>query len=325
MDSKIITQNKLTNLLENTSEDCFYYFLNTITDEHLWNYINDYIPHDIRTENTEETQKIILYKNKLFYNQLKKRYPNIKVIEPKYYDNYFNQSDEIVYIKYNPELKCIPKHYFEEECDIIFRMRRNRNNRNNELNDENIPNNESELIHEYEYENDNHPLKKVFIEYGYKTIEERAFAFCCNLSFIHIPSSVVIMQSQIFIYNLSLQKLTLPSIIQIPKELCNHCKELNQVNAKEPIVFIDSKAFRDCVNLHTITLNPDFISYIGDEAFYSCKSLKLKLKLSCIKTILNRAFGLCKSIEPIVEINKDIKYLDESVFEKSSVKEILQL
>jgi hypothetical protein len=300
------------------NEDIFYYLLNFISEDKLWDFIIEHYPHNNDGE-------LIKQNNKMFYNQLKKRYPTMRVINPSNRDGYFNKEDEIVYIKYNGTKTGIPDHYFEEECDITFRLI-NISNLNDELEDvDNIKENEI-LKTEYKYHDDTHPLKKVFIEYGYSNIGKRAFAFCCNLEFIHIPSSIKFIYEDAFSYNLSLKKLRAESIVNISEGLCNHCISLENIKLHNSVSYIGKNAFRECTSLQDAHfLNKNRISNIGESAFYNCSSLETKINLCYIRNIWNYAFANCKKLSKSIHINKNTDMIYNDAFKNSSIKNIIKV
>lgn len=308
----------------------FDFLIKFIPDELLWDLINKYRPHNDNID-------IIKQNNKLFYCILHRRYPNMKVINPSYRDGYFNIKDEIVYIKYNSNETGIPDHYFEEECDITFKLINNKKdnisknenqNQNEQRNGkENIIYNENEIIKtEYKYYNDTHPLKKVFIDYGYSNIGKRAFAFCCNLEFIHIPSSIKFIGEDAFSYNLSLKKLKAEKIDYISSGLCNHCIKLEKIIINYNVSYVGRDAFRECSNLKDAHfLNQNMICNIGISAFYNCSSLETKLNLIYIRNIWNYAFANCNKLPETMHINKNIDMIYDDAFKNSSIKNITRI
>jgi len=74
-------------------------------------------------------------------------------------------------------------------------------------------------------------------------------------------------------------------------------KNATWYNIPEYINFIESQAFRECINLETITI-PENVQVIGEGAFYDCLRLNsVSFEGNKIETFDNYTFAGCNLLE----------------------------
>lgn len=79
-----------------------------------------------------------------------------------------------------------------------------------------------------------------------------------------------------------------------------------------PVTSIRESAFRNCVNLKSVTI-PKSITSIGNYAFYGCKDLSSIAIPNSVTTIGSGAFQGCKGLTSIY-IPSSLKNMDDNVF-----------
>ncbi|MGN1194572.1 MAG: leucine-rich repeat protein [Acutalibacteraceae bacterium] len=103
----------------------------------------------------------------------------------------------------------------------------------------------------YEYKGDMPENTQIVLEEGTKSISDKAFLGCGNLTSITIPDSVTSIGNNAFEYCSSLTSITIP----------------------DGVTSIGNRVFYGCRSLTSITI-PDSVTSIGDLAFYDCSKLK---------------------------------------------------
>ena len=150
--------------------------------------------------------------------------------------------------------------------------------------------------------NENNSITK-FDEFQYftglTTVEEKAFYYCYSLKSIIIPKNVVTIQYYAFAncYNLS---VVLPQgLTSIGEGAFRYCQNLS-INLPEGLQRIERSALEYCYNIKTNGI-PESVSYIGNNAFMSARSLKTLYISKNVETIGNAmAFAYCKNLQSIV-------------------------
>ena len=114
---------------------------------------------------------------------------------------------------------------------------------------------------------------KYAIKEGTKTIAERAFYYCENLTSITIPDSVTSIGIYAFESCTSLTSITIPdSVMSIGEGAFYSCDDLTSIAIPNSVTSIGSSAFNGCSSLTSITI-PDSVTSIGSGAFYYCNAL----------------------------------------------------
>ena len=128
-------------------------------------------------------------------------------------------------------------------------------------------------------------------------IEDVAFAYCGNLTFVSIPNSVTSIGDDIFLscrsltsivwdvtewtnpkprspFPTSLTSLTLGNHVeQIPAYFCYKMENLSMINIPNVTKSIGESAFYNCSSLTSITI-PNSVTSIGENAFAGCSKLQ---------------------------------------------------
>jgi len=155
-------------------------------------------------------------------------------------------------------------------------------------------------------------FKELYIPSSIKSIEQKAFYYCRQITSVKIPSSVEIIYEYAF----------------------QNCSALETVTISEGVTRICDYAFKDCYNLSSVSL-PDSMRRIGQKAFYDtaivndqtssvkyvdkwvvqCDDIYLKnLTISEAVGIADRVFTVAKgSLEKVV-IYSGVKYIGELAF-----------
>ena len=108
-----------------------------------------------------------------------------------------------------------------------------------------------EWDHEREWHKEKENIKEIIIQNGIKSIGNRCFKYCSNLSTINLPTSVSSIGYGCF----------------------GGCENLSAINLPTSISSIGNNCFYSCSNLSTINL-PTSISFIGYGCFSDCSELE---------------------------------------------------
>lgn len=161
-------------------------------------------------------------------------------------------------------------------------------------------------------------LGKITLSSNLSSIGKSAFYNCSALTSITLPSSLTTLGEKAF-QNCSLIKtVTIPSqVLTVGSYAFSGCTSLESVTMLEGITTIDSYAFNGCTALKTVdfadtitsigsnafassgvtSINlPSELTYLGSDAFYSCKSLTYVRMHNKIETIGAQAFRNCSNL-----------------------------
>ena len=104
-------------------------------------------------------------------------------------------------------------------------------------------------------------------------IGDWAFAYCYNLSEIHIPDTTIVIGKNAFLNCTSLSSISIPSSVKaLGGKAFAGCFNLLNVELNEGLKVIGKEAFYYCINLYEVIL-PDSVKAINDFAFSECLSL----------------------------------------------------
>lgn len=120
-------------------------------------------------------------------------------------------------------------------------------------------------------------FKSIIVEEGVLSIEEDAFEGAYSLESLQLPNSLTYLGKSCFEHN-----------------------ALLEVNIPCGVDTIEEEAFARCANLVTVRFLGDSISYIGQDAFFICTSLKNIYLPNRIGYLKYMAFDMLDSIEEIV-------------------------
>ena len=117
-------------------------------------------------------------------------------------------------------------------------------------------------------------LKSFYIPNSVWAIESIPLQYT-SIDTLHIPDSVVKIDSGLFQCMQELTQITLPeTITEIPKYTFAHCYKLPQLTLPKSVTQIEEFAFWNCTSLASITIH-DNVSHIEDNAFSGCERLKM--------------------------------------------------
>lgn len=132
------------------------------------------------------------------------------------------------------------------------------------------------------------------IEYIVKTIDEKAFSSCVDMTSIIIPQNIITIKANAFEY----------------------CSSLSSVSIPSGVTFIEDYLFQYCINLTSINI-PNSVTKIGNQAFYGCRSLTTLVIPESVTSIGAGAFQNCNNLESI-DIPDSVTYLGGQAFEGCS-------
>ena len=166
-------------------------------------------------------------------------------------------------------------------------------------------------------------LSEVVLQSGLREIEWNAFLHCKSLHHIHLPESVITIQtgfaSSLKEYTVSpdnkyftaidgvLYNKKLTKLIEMPRE-CS----VKTLTVPDSVTAIGYSAFWYCEKLKRVML-PKGLKIIESDAFGNCSSLKSILLPSGIKKIPKDAFRNCKSLA-YVEFPDKLRAIEEGAF-----------
>ena len=161
-----------------------------------------------------------------------------------------------------------------------------------------------EVIDSYAFENVS-TLTKINISNNIFEFKQNAIVGCDNLQYTTYDNAY-------YIGNLDNPYLMLLKVYN---------QSASNITIHENTLFIYSDAFRDCINLETVSL-PDGLYSIGNYAFYNCKSLvNVDIPLS-VDYIGNNCFEECQSLESI-NVPSGVTILSDSTFKNCySLKDV---
>ena len=148
-----------------------------------------------------------------------------------------------------------------------------------------------------------------------KTIPEKAFYNCPELTKIVIPDNVTKIENNAFQSCKVLKEVIIPdSVTVISDRAFSYCRLLEKATIGNATTKIGNYAFSDCTSLEEIYI-PDTVKEIGDYAFSNCKVASSLYIGKGVESIGEYAFYSLEAIEEIT-LPTALKALGKSAFEE---------
>ena len=141
-------------------------------------------------------------------------------------------------------------------------------------------------------------LVSIDLPAGLTKIGDDAFGHCYNLKSIVIPQGVTSIEPYTFVECYKLESVTIPSSVKKIGFHAFFCTGLTKVNIPiAGLTSIDRGAFCGCTDLTKIEI-PLSVTYLGDDAFGGCKSLKeVCMSNTLVSLMSDTAFSGCDPIK----------------------------
>ncbi|MGN0814508.1 MAG: leucine-rich repeat domain-containing protein [Candidatus Coproplasma sp.] len=155
----------------------------------------------------------------------------------------------------------------------------------------------------------------VAIPDGVKSIGDRAFSFCDNLTGITIPNSVKSIGEYAFSDCGNLTSITIPSSVKsIGDYAFSDCRNLTSITVLSGVKNIGENAFSFCKKLKNVTI-PEGVKSIGYSAFSYCDNLTSVIIPDGVKYIGVKAFDGCINLKEVT-MPKAFKDKKQNIFAK---------
>jgi len=176
------------------------------------------------------------------------------------------------------------------------------------------------------------------VDYSVKAVGDHAFAFCQDLIFVEIPSSInwikeyafygcnsltsVIISDSVstisgnaFSYCSNLDSLYIGnSVSWIGNRTFEFCTDLVSVSIPDRVEAILNNSFTNCTSLHFLTLGSS-VQSIGNESFYNTNLMQITLKSTIPPTIYGEALsGTSRTIPVIIPCGTTVAYQSTQIW-----------
>ncbi len=155
-------------------------------------------------------------------------------------------------------------------------------------------------------------LQKIAFSENLTEIHYGAFLNCSSLKEVYLPPKLKVLGECAFKDNINLEKIILPELKILPKNLLRNCFNLKEVVIPDSVEVIEEGCFHSCTALEKIVLGNN-VKEIGDFAFKRCLNLENIVFPESLKKIGNRAFEGCKKLK-FVTFNSELSYIGKAAF-----------
>ena len=156
------------------------------------------------------------------------------------------------------------------------------------------------------------------------SIGQWAFRCCKNLGNVQLPSSLKSIADRAFALCVNLSTDIPSSVTEIGNLAFYGCSGLTSVVIPEGVTEVANSAFGRCVNLASVSL-PSSLTAIEEWGFEGCESLKSIIIPNNVKTIGANAFSGCKKLSTVVSLSATPPVLGEEVFDFDPVYGVLEV
>lgn len=158
-----------------------------------------------------------------------------------------------------------------------------------------------EIIDEAEF---NHRIGKRFkdqeeivVPAWIRTIENKAFDSCANLTWISLPEGIKGIGERAFNGCAALKNIVIPQSVEtIGRGAFRDCSALTNIEIPRGVKEIGEWVFMGCRALETVVL-PNSVTHIGTQAFCDCKALTHLTLPETLTDFGNGAFSYCPNLE----------------------------
>lgn len=165
-------------------------------------------------------------------------------------------------------------------------------------------------------------LTKVAIPNSITELADNIFTGCSGLTTVELPNSITSIGNYAFMDCSGLTSINIPeSVLSIGEYAFSNCSILPEINIPESVTTIERCAFKDCSALKRIVWETDMLdyirsklTYIGEEAFAGCVSMKEFRFPRFIEIVGDGAFRRCVSLESISVISFNLKSVGKRAF-----------
>ena len=159
-------------------------------------------------------------------------------------------------------------------------------------------------------------LTSVTIPEGVTSICSEAFAYCKRLTSVTIPEGVTYIEDDAFCKCVELTSVTIPnSVNKLGMFVFYGCEKLKSVTIPEGVTTIDVGVFQYCHSLSSVTI-PGTVKDIHVCAFYDTSLTSVTIPPN-VNSIYSRAFGNCKLLQDVYCYPERIRYVNDNIFDGS--------
>lgn len=153
----------------------------------------------------------------------------------------------------------------------------------------------------------------VVVDYGVRTIEDRAFFECSSLTSIVIPSTVSQINQYAFFGCSSLKSVEIPSsVTKIALSAFYNCSALESMNIPQSVIDIGAHCFSGCSKLRSFVF-PQGVDMVAAYTFHECKSLVYVYIPPSVNLIGNGGFHTCRNLLSLT-LNPQMHYIGARAF-----------